>query len=88
MTGVRAAVVLALMLACLSCGETYRPVATPIAPNPPNPNFLRVALLKDPQVRARIVQPLPPDVPPPSGDGQGPAPGMPPEATPPPATPA
>jgi YVTN family beta-propeller protein len=45
MTGVRAAVVLALMLACLSCGETYRPVATPIAPNPPNPNFLHVALV-------------------------------------------
>jgi YVTN family beta-propeller protein len=45
MTGVRAAAVLALMLVCLSCGQTYRPVATPIAPNPPNPNFFHVVLM-------------------------------------------
>ena len=45
MTGVRAAAVLALMMVCISCGETYRPVATPIAPNPPNPGFSHVALV-------------------------------------------
>jgi DNA-binding beta-propeller fold protein YncE len=27
----------ALFLACLSCGDTFRPVAIPISPNPPNP---------------------------------------------------
>jgi YVTN family beta-propeller protein len=39
MTVVRAAGVLLLMLICLSCGETYRPVATPIVPSLPNPGF-------------------------------------------------
>jgi YVTN family beta-propeller protein len=43
--GLRAAAVLVLMVICVSCGETYRPVATPIAPNPPNPNFSHVALV-------------------------------------------
>ena len=28
-----------LFLICLSCGENYRPVATPVSPNPPNPAF-------------------------------------------------
>jgi len=37
--------VLLLMIACVSCGETYRPVATPIAPNPPNPGFSHLALV-------------------------------------------
>ena len=45
MLRVRALAVLALILVCISCGETYRPVATPIAPNPPNPNFSHVALM-------------------------------------------
>jgi YVTN family beta-propeller protein len=45
MTGVRAAAVLVLMLLCVSCGETYRPVATPIAPNPPSPGFSHVVLV-------------------------------------------
>jgi YVTN family beta-propeller protein len=45
MTGVRAGAVLLLIVICVSCGETYRPVATPIAPNPPNPNFSHVALV-------------------------------------------
>src|ERR1700722_12453667 len=40
----RAATVL-LPLICLSCGETYRPVANPITPNPPNPEFSHVALV-------------------------------------------
>lgn len=39
------AIVLLLITVCLSCGETYRPVATPIAPNPPNPGFSHVALV-------------------------------------------
>src|SRR5580700_9524828 len=39
------AIVLVLMIACVSCGETYRPVATPIAPNPPNPGFSHIALV-------------------------------------------
>ena len=45
MTGLRAASVLLLMVICIACGETYRPVATPIAPNPPSPNFSHVALV-------------------------------------------
>jgi YVTN family beta-propeller protein len=45
MTVVRAAAVLLLMLICLSCGETYRPVATPIIPNLPNPSFAHLALV-------------------------------------------
>jgi DNA-binding beta-propeller fold protein YncE len=45
MTGVRAAIVLALMFICVGCGQTYRPVANPIAPNPPNPNFSHVVLV-------------------------------------------
>ena len=31
------------MLICISCGETYRPVATPIIPNLPNPAFSHFA---------------------------------------------
>src|SRR5579863_4825074 len=42
---VRATGVLLLMLICLSCGETYRPVATPIIPNLPNPGFSHFALV-------------------------------------------
>jgi len=45
MTGARAALALALVFICTSCGDVYRPVATPIAPNPPNPNFSHVALV-------------------------------------------
>jgi YVTN family beta-propeller protein len=45
MTGVRAAGVFILMLLCISCGQTYRPVATPIAPNPPSPGFAHVAVV-------------------------------------------
>jgi YVTN family beta-propeller protein len=45
MTAVRAAGVLLLMLICLSCGETYRPVATPIIPSLPNPSFAHLALV-------------------------------------------
>ena len=39
------AIVLVLVIICVSCGETYRPVATPIAPNPPNPGFSHIALV-------------------------------------------
>lgn len=35
----RVAALLLLTVLWVGCGETYRPVATPIAPNPPNPNF-------------------------------------------------
>ena len=34
-----------LPLICLSCGETYRPVANPVTPNPPNPGFSHVAVV-------------------------------------------
>lgn len=44
MRGLRAAAVLLLPLMWAGCGDTYRPVATPIAPNPPNPNFSHVVL--------------------------------------------
>ncbi len=40
----RSAVVI-LPLICLSCGDTYRPVANPITPNPPNPGFSHVAIV-------------------------------------------
>jgi YVTN family beta-propeller protein len=33
------------MLICLSCGQTYRPVATPIIPSLPNPGFSHFALV-------------------------------------------
>jgi YVTN family beta-propeller protein len=45
MTGVRAAVVLLLMSICIGCGQTYRPVATPIPPTTPNPGFSHLALV-------------------------------------------
>jgi YVTN family beta-propeller protein len=45
MTGLRAAAILTLMLICTSCGQTYRPVATPIPPIPPSPNFSHLALV-------------------------------------------
>jgi YVTN family beta-propeller protein len=34
----------ALFLVCASCGETFRPVAIPITPTPPNPSFLHYVL--------------------------------------------
>jgi YVTN family beta-propeller protein len=40
--GVRALAVGILFLVCLSCGETYRPVANPVIPNQPNPTFTHV----------------------------------------------
>jgi YVTN family beta-propeller protein len=45
MTGVRAAGIFILTLICTSCGETYRPVATPIIQNPPNPSFSHLVLV-------------------------------------------
>ncbi len=45
MTGVRTAAVLVLMLICISCGETYRPVATPIPPLPPSPGFSHLVVV-------------------------------------------
>ncbi|MGA8489297.1 MAG: YncE family protein [Terriglobales bacterium] len=45
MTGVRAAVVLVLTVLWMGCGETYRPVATPIPPLPPSPGFSHLAVV-------------------------------------------
>ncbi|MBZ5571332.1 MAG: YncE family protein [Acidobacteriia bacterium] len=48
MTAGRAARVagsLLLFLICISCGETYRPVANPVIPNQPNPAFAHVAIV-------------------------------------------
>ena len=45
MTGVRTAAVLVLMAVCISCGETYRPVATPIPPLPPSPAFSHLVVV-------------------------------------------
>src|SRR5579872_6342421 len=44
-SALQAAIVLIFVIICVSCGETYRPVATPIAPNPPNPAFSHVAVV-------------------------------------------
>jgi YVTN family beta-propeller protein len=41
----RTAVAAVALLICTSCGETYRPVANPITPNPPNPGFSHVAMV-------------------------------------------
>jgi DNA-binding beta-propeller fold protein YncE len=41
---VRGTVVLVLMVLCGACGQTYRPVATPVTPPPPNPGFAHFAL--------------------------------------------
>ena len=45
MTGLRAVAVLVLLFIFAGCGQTYRPVATPVAPNPPNPAFSHLALV-------------------------------------------
>jgi YVTN family beta-propeller protein len=45
MTGLRAAAIVLLMFICTSCGQTYRPVATPVTPNPPNPGFSHLVLV-------------------------------------------
>src|SRR5579863_7295859 len=48
MTAVRVARLLAisiLFLICISCGQNYRPVATPQSPNPPNPGFSHIAVV-------------------------------------------
>ena len=45
MTRVRATAVLLLIFFWAGCGETYRPVATPIPPNPPNPNFSHLVVV-------------------------------------------
>jgi YVTN family beta-propeller protein len=34
-----------LIMICISCGQTYRPVATPQSPNPPNPSFSHIAVV-------------------------------------------
>ena len=48
MTAERATGVLVLFLICISCGETYRPVANPMIPNLPNPAFTHVvAVISD-----------------------------------------
>jgi DNA-binding beta-propeller fold protein YncE len=36
---------LILLLLCAGCGNTYRPVAVPITPNPPNPGFTKAAFV-------------------------------------------
>lgn len=39
------AAILVLFLICIGCGETFRPVANPVIPNPPNPQFAHVVLV-------------------------------------------
>ncbi len=41
----RTAAAAAALLICTSCGDTYRPVANPVTPNPPNPGFSHVAVV-------------------------------------------
>ncbi len=43
--GAHTVVVGILFLICLSCGETYRPVANPVIPNVPNPSFTHVVMV-------------------------------------------
>jgi YVTN family beta-propeller protein len=42
---VRFGVVFALALICVSCGDTFRPVAIPVTPNPPDPASFHYALI-------------------------------------------
>jgi YVTN family beta-propeller protein len=39
------AAVVILFLVCISCGDTYRPVAVPVTPNPPDPASLHFVLV-------------------------------------------
>lgn len=41
----RAAAVVSLLGICIACGETYRPVANPIIPSPPNPGAPHAVLV-------------------------------------------
>src|SRR5271168_2523152 len=41
----RAAAVVSLLGICIACGETYRPVANPIIPSPPNPGATHAVLV-------------------------------------------
>lgn len=41
----RVAAILMLTFVCLSCGDTFRPVAVPITPPPPDPSSLHYALV-------------------------------------------
>jgi YVTN family beta-propeller protein len=48
MTALRSArvgLVFLLALVCISCGDTFRPVAIPVTPNPPDPASLHYALI-------------------------------------------
>ena len=48
MTALRAAklaALSALALVCISCGDTFRPVAIPVTPNPPDPASFHFALV-------------------------------------------
>ncbi len=48
MTAVRVSSALGAFLAlliCVSCGDTYRPIAFPVTPNPPNPAFNKAAFV-------------------------------------------
>ena len=48
MTALRSArlgLVFLLALICISCGDTFRPVAIPVTPNPPDPASLHYALI-------------------------------------------
>jgi YVTN family beta-propeller protein len=64
----RVAFALLLLFICTSCGETYRPVAFPIIPNPPNPGTAHFVLT----VSGNGMNPQPSTTPPFS---QPPAPG-------------
>ncbi len=41
----RLGIVFLLALICISCGDTFRPVAIPVTPNPPDPASLHYALI-------------------------------------------
>lgn len=41
----RTALAVTLCLVCTGCGNVYRPVATPVIPNPPNPGFAHLAVV-------------------------------------------
>jgi YVTN family beta-propeller protein len=60
MTALRSArlvALLALILICISCGDTFRPVAIPITPNPPDPASLHFALVLSQNIAGSLSNP-------------------------------
>ena len=54
---VRLGAVLVLLVICISCGDTFRPVAIPVTPNPPDPASLHFSLVLSQNINGSISNP-------------------------------